>query len=486
MNTAQSKFPWKAIAAVAVSAVLMTMLFISFFPWLAAFTGLMLLAGSVAYAAWPPVFKKIAMIRGRACPSLQSRLYVGSPVVIYGVILLAVSQSQIRANWRDAGTRDDVRRAIVSAEMALEQQQVDETLEILSRLDDVTSDEKTEITAILKRAQTIAANNEVARLVSTGRTQLAKQDLNDCEATLKAALQVPMASEFATATKFAGEIVEKRMALAIGLLSEGEFDRAKEQAQRGMDVPSTTWTTQAKRLLIDICNREVAQLVASARKSLENKNRDEAEATLECALAIRDATATAEAEKILGGIREARKSEANSRVSTLLVDAQESFNKKHFQDALRTLSEAIAVPYSTKKSEVATAIKRVQNEQAAEQAAARARQIAVAKEEAARKAAEAKREQMAIAAAEAEREAQEAARKAELEYESNESNGLVLLRKTVKGIRGEFFGEITGEVVNRGNRNVSYAEVRFLLYDKSGAQVGNALANIEDLQAGGT
>ena len=87
------------------------------------------------------------------------------------------------------------------------------------------------------------------------------------------------------------------------------------------------------------------------------------------------------------------------------------------------------------------------------------------------------------AKAEAERQAAElAAQRAEEEYEQN---GLVLLRKTVSGSVGEFGGKITGIVVNRRSRKLSYAQISFNLYDASGAQVGSALDNINGLEPGG-
>ncbi len=97
-------------------------------------------------------------------------------------------------------------------------------------------------------------------------------------------------------------------------------------------------------------------------------------------------------------------------------------------------------------------------------------------------------QEAAIAKAETERKrtAQaeaEAAHKAEEEYDAN---GLVLLRKTVDGKVGEFGGEITGMVVNRRSRKLSYAQITFNLYDESGSQVGSAIGNINGLEPGGT
>ena len=431
--------------------------------------------------------KKVATIRGTACASLQSRIYVGSTVVVYGVILLALSQSHIRANWRVAGIRDEVARAIDDANKAVDEQRVEKALEICSLLDSkANADEKKKISdvrirveAIKQASRTTSANNTVIQLVEDGRRHIAKQKLDDAQSALKSALQVPMATDFSTTTELANEIVTKRNELAIDLLYKDELAKAKEQVQLAIGIPSNPDTSQTKRLLVDICNREVAQLVKSAREKLASDQRDEAEATLERALAIRDATETAEAEKILGGIREARAAEANARVSNLLADAERSINKELLDDAVRTLNTALAVKHSTRSEEVTATIRRVERAQTAERdRIARADAVIAAEAERERnaRAVEATRERAAVMAA-------EAARKAEEEYDLN---GLVLLRKTVKGTRGQFGGAITGQVVNRRNRKLSYVQITFLLYDESGAQVGNALANINGLEAGGT
>ncbi len=89
MDMMPSKVRWgKLIAGVVVTAIVATMLFASFFPWLAALTGLMLLIGGIAYAAWPPVSERIAAIRARVCPPLQRRIYLGLPVARLSSMLL--------------------------------------------------------------------------------------------------------------------------------------------------------------------------------------------------------------------------------------------------------------------------------------------------------------------------------------------------------------------------------------------------------------
>lgn len=45
---------------------------------------------------------------------------------------------------------------------------------------------------------------------------------------------------------------------------------------------------------------------------------------------------------------------------------------------------------------------------------------------------------------------------------------------------------VTGTITNNTNKEYSYVQVTFNLYDSSGAQIGTALANINNLEAGGT
>ena len=50
----------------------------------------------------------------------------------------------------------------------------------------------------------------------------------------------------------------------------------------------------------------------------------------------------------------------------------------------------------------------------------------------------------------------------------------------------EFMYQITGTLVNNTDSDKSYIQVQYTLYDASGAQVGTALANTNNLKAGGT
>lgn len=48
------------------------------------------------------------------------------------------------------------------------------------------------------------------------------------------------------------------------------------------------------------------------------------------------------------------------------------------------------------------------------------------------------------------------------------------------------FGKIVGTVTNGGRKQFSYVQLEFNLYDESGAQVGSTLANVNNLEPGGT
>lgn len=475
MTLRQVTSHWKIILAAVLIAIIATLLFASYYPWLAMLIGLAMLSGGIAYAAWPPISEKIASLRSTVCPPLQIRIYVGAPIVVYGVVLLAIAQSQIRAGWRTADVHAEVAREIENANSALERERVEDALGICSALElKADADEKKQIVAIRERARAIenkqrakAANNKVLQLVSDGRNHIIRRDIDSAQASLDAALQVPNATEFGSAATLANEVVVGRTKLATGFLDNVELGKAKEQLELAIAISKATETAEAKRLLADICNREVKNLVASARESVAKKNGDAAVTTLEKALAISGATETAEAEQMLAGIREEREVVANRKVASLLNDAEQRLELKQFAIATRILNEANAVPHSTKRADVATALQNVQKEESAE----KDRAIAQAKEDEARRIATAERQEQKEAAAEAKRKAEE-------EYEEK---GLVLLRKTLKGKQDE----ITGTVINRRKRELSYAQISFKLFDESGAQVGTALANINGLEEGG-
>lgn len=480
MNPTPSVSRWKVIAGIALVAVVITIVFATFYPWLALLTGISLIASGIAYAAWPPMSQRIATWLQRPTPTTRSCIYFGAPAACYGIVLLALSQSHIRANWRESDTRAEVTRQLEDAKSATERDRLDEALKICAEMElKANSAEKTQVAAIRtqirekeKAREIKAANGKVQQLVSDGQIFIIKRELDNAQSALETALNVPQATEFGSAQKFANQIAADRTALAKTLSEKGELASAKLELQRAIGVPTATATAEAQRLLADVCNREVVELVASARQQLAKMKRDEAADILTRAVAIQGATEIQDAKEMLREINSVRESEANERVARIMDEATKSSDAKKYDEAIQKLNGALAVPHSTQGQNITAAIQRVQNQQRME----RERQVAMAKAEETRRVAEADQQRR-------ERAAAEAARKAE---EEHENNGLVLLRKTVEGKTGQFGGEITGSVVNRRKNKLRYVQITFNLYDKSGAQVGSAVANVNGLEPDGT
>lgn len=55
-----------------------------------------------------------------------------------------------------------------------------------------------------------------------------------------------------------------------------------------------------------------------------------------------------------------------------------------------------------------------------------------------------------------------------------------------KVVKGEFSSTIVGKIKNNTDSKKGYVQVQFNLYDKEGSQVGTAMANVNNLEAGGT
>lgn len=67
---------------------------------------------------------------------------------------------------------------------------------------------------------------------------------------------------------------------------------------------------------------------------------------------------------------------------------------------------------------------------------------------------------------------------------SSETNSLKLLNWETKA--GEYSSSVVGKIKNEGTKAVSYAHITFIVYDAEGNQIGTALDNINNLEAGAT
>lgn len=295
-------------------------------------------------------------------------------------------------------------------------------------------------------------------------------------------IAVEKAAEEAEQRRLAGEANQKVAEIAIeaeGAWKRGNAALTDKKLKEAEAVQHATDMGPVNRLHAQMANAKVDLLVADARKALEAGNLDAAKTKVQEALSIARADAVADAKKLESQIAiatdpsrvhdvlmalsddEFSRLQKGNEVPAQLVTGYEGLDKRVIQLAQAQLSDAAAAREKLRQEQI-------ERERLAAEAARKVEEERKAQE---------------VAAAKAARKAEaEAARKAEEEIDVD---GLVLLRKTVNGTRGEFDGEITGTVVNRRGRKLGYAQITFNLYDESGAQVGTALANINGLEPGG-
>jgi len=390
------------------------------------------------------------------------------------------------------------------------------------------------------------ANEQVASLVKTAQDNFDNNDLDKAEHELQQVSLVSKATDTQAAVALQGKIQTLRHDAAVNKanrevrefvrraemdLSGGRLEAAEEKLTTALAVHSATETANAKELLAkiparrqELVNEKVTKLTADATESFEAGDFKKAMQIVNEAIAVKDATNTSEAEQLLDKMGDARP-------DLLARDAMQAIQQQRYSIAVKRLKAFLANPRSDQKpiatqvlklveilqdddkvqaslkamsdaqlkslseggklpDNLATAntvlteavkaalVKSIPQERNRRQAAERERLAEKAKEDedkVARERAETERQQLAKAEA-------EAARKAEEEYDAD---GLVLLKRTVKGEQGEFGTTIIGTVVNRRDRKLTYAQITFNLYDNSGAQVGTAMANINGLEPGG-
>lgn len=403
MTTQQPVFRWKLFAIFVITAFTATYLFGTTYPWFALLSGVGLFTCSVAYGAWPPMSQSIAQWRQISRPVLKTRIVIAAPIACYGAILLSISQSQIRADWREADVRLQIARELDDASSAVDRERLDEALKICVDLDSkANAAERTKIAALRNRVGEIkkvrhikTANSKVLQLVSEGEIFIIRRELDNAESRLHSAFDVLLANDFSRAVEFADQLVSARTKLAATHFDKGELSSAKDELRRAVNVPQAKSTVEAQQLLIDVCNHEVRTLVAEARQALNGLKHDDAATKLSRALAITEATETQEAQRLLTAINESRVSDANELVSELATNAQKSFEAKDYEDAIRTLKDALSVPHSTQNSQIIAQLQRIQKEQTAE----RDRQLVLPRVEETRRAAAAAQQRKARAAA---------------------------------------------------------------------------------------
>lgn len=364
---AKSKREVKTIIAIVVIVFLITIIFSIFYPLFALLAAVALLTLGIAYVAWPALSERIAILRNRPFPPVSKRIFSAGPAILLGILLLVLSQATIRGSWRADKVRAEVATEIDQANSALDEDRVEDALKICGLLDSkADGDQKKQIASIRSRAEQIENERFAQKLILNGQEHLSKNEFDEARRNLEKVLKMSFGSKSESATKFANAIVAARMRSARVLFNAGDLTEAKEIAKQATIVPGATLTTDARQFIVVVCNSQVQVLVAAARESLDKNNREEAASSLERALAIEGATEIADAEKLYGPIREARQAKANERVVALLADAKKANDSKLYDEAIRILNSAAAVPHSTKNQDVNGMLRLVKKQRDAE------------------------------------------------------------------------------------------------------------------------
>jgi hypothetical protein len=424
--------PWRTYLICGLVICLVAFLLARYSPWLT----FLLSIGGIGFA----VAQTVQAYKLRSPSSgFPSRTCVVAFCV--GIVLLFFSINQFRNLWKDASVRSYVADGIATAQKAIENGDVQEAKKKLAAVEPIANQKERDTLRAIQgqlnakqgELDAAAANEVVRRLVSDGELFVIQGKLDKAQASLLEALSNRQANDFAGAQRLADQLATAHTKVGKTQQGLGELEAAKKSFQFAIDVPRATTNKEAIGLLAEISNREVAELVEAANGQIQNGNASEAEALLRKAASLKGATQKEHANQLLAklvGEREA--AERLARAESLRIE------KERKAEETRLLAE-------TKAREA--------------KQLADARQRATEAEETARK------------------------KKAEEEYEDN---GLVLLRKTLKGTSDGFSASITGTVVNRRKNKLAYAQITFNLYDDDGAQVGTAIANVNGLEPGGS
>ncbi len=466
---------WKSALALFAGVVIVTMLIAAYAPWLSLLAGLVIISAGVAYVASDSFGDRISAARSIQSLSKKDRAIVGVPVAIYGCVLLWFAQGEIQAGWKYSAVRADVAARLELLNKAVESKQTEEAESLIASIQPIaTNSEKaklaafnTKVEAIHRERQDAEVKRKFKTFIADGRIEVIKTNWDAAQGLLQNAISVQSSSDTAATKELANSIALGRMKLATELFDAGKLEQAKAEFGRAASVPAATETTRAKEMVVIISNKQVEKLTAEARQLVDVAKLDEAEAVVAAGFKNREATETDGLYAVLKTITTIRETAADKEVTTLLEKANAMKTALKFSQASQLLQQARSVKHTTKGSEIAIAILAVEDADKAE----KQRQAAIVKAE----------NDRIIAQMEADAKVAEEKRR----EEEHEVNGLVLLRKTLKGVTNEIGTEITGVIINKRPSTLKYAQVQFTLLDKSGAQVGTALANINNLESGG-
>ena len=281
--------------------------------------------------------------------------------------------------------------------------------------------------------------------------------------------------------------VESLVSEAEALWKNGLSGPAEQKLAEASKLTQAKNLASVQQLRTRMANARVEELVAGATSAVDADDIETAKARIKDALAVPNATTLDKAKQLDQQIANAtdaarlrsilvelpdddfRKLQANGTMPASLITGIKSLDHRTATLAKAEVGKAAGVREDRRLAQLEADRKREEERQKAIEADRKKKEQDRLKAEADQRKADA--------------EAAEAKRKAE---EEHDENGLVLMLKTVKGEVDQFgFVNITGTVVNRRDKKLKYAQITFNVYDASGALVGNALANINDLEPGG-
>jgi hypothetical protein len=216
-----------------------------------------------------------------------------------------------------------------------------------------------QVVAHLQKAAEHSANGECEKADAEFQEArlIAKRLVQQPGAALLEKIESKRSESHAAVVERANQEASRLLRSAEWSLRNGDIPGAKKNLAKAMAVPYATQkgptdefqnkldrAITAKRQ--DAANKDVAKLVAAAKESFGEGHFERAYATVNAAMAVKDATDTAGAEQLLRAIIDAQ--------PELLFDgAQQAVGRGEYSVAAQRLRDFLASPYAWKKPEAA-------------------------------------------------------------------------------------------------------------------------------------
>jgi len=219
------------------------------------------------------------------------------------------------------------------------------------------------------------ANEQVALLVKTAQDNFDKNDLDKAEHELRQVSLVSKATDTQAAVILQGKIQALRHDAAVNKanrdvrefvkraemdLSGGRLEAAEEKLTMALAVQNATETANAKELLAkiparrqELVNEKVTKLTAIATESYEAGDFKKAMQVVNEAIVVKDATNIGEAEELLDKMGDARP-------DLLARDAMQAIQQQRYSIAVKRLKAFLANPRSNQKPMATQVLKLVE------------------------------------------------------------------------------------------------------------------------------